>query len=184
MSNIPPRPKADKVMILAACTLVAEKINGDAETIAKHYRRHMDGFELAKELDKYASWDTTRDDMDALDEVDYGRIEAILSMGGSPWHVIAKALLPEALPTLLAGITLTVAQTSGLKDGDAATVVDAVAGDVQLGTVVVSGRLELIADDIQLYPGQMIRLTTSAVIPAGRAARSPPRPGCRDGQAL
>ncbi|CAN2983244.1 MULTISPECIES: hypothetical protein [Pseudomonas] len=71
MSNIPPRPKADKVMILAACTLVAEKINGDAETIAKHYRRHMDGFELAKELDKYASWDTTRDDMDALDEVDY-----------------------------------------------------------------------------------------------------------------
>ena len=71
MSNIPPRPKADKVMILAACTLVAEKINGDAETIAKHYRRHMDGFELAKELDKYASWDTTRDDMEALDEVDY-----------------------------------------------------------------------------------------------------------------
>ena len=71
MSNIPPRPKADKVMILAACTLVAEKINGDAETIANHYRRHMDGFELAKELDKYASWDTTRDDMDALDEVDY-----------------------------------------------------------------------------------------------------------------
>jgi len=41
----------------------------------------------------------------ALDEVDYGRIEAILSMGGSVWHVIVKALLPEALPTLLAGIT-------------------------------------------------------------------------------
>lgn len=71
MSNIPPRPKADKAMILAACTVVAEKINGDADTIAQHYRRHMDGFELAKELDKYASWDTTRDDMEALDEVDY-----------------------------------------------------------------------------------------------------------------
>ncbi|QJI28665.1 hypothetical protein HKK55_08010 [Pseudomonas sp. ADAK18] len=71
MNTIPPRPKADKAMILEACTVVAEKINGDAETIAQHYRRHMDGFELAKELDKYASWDTTRDDMEALDEVDY-----------------------------------------------------------------------------------------------------------------
>lgn len=49
----------------------------------------------------------------ALDEVDYGRIEAILSMGGSVWQVIAKALLPEALPTLLAGITLTVVMLVG-----------------------------------------------------------------------
>ncbi len=49
----------------------------------------------------------------ALDEVDAGRIEAILSMGGSVWHVIAKALLPEALPTLLAGITLTVVMLIG-----------------------------------------------------------------------
>ncbi|WP_312211610.1 methionine ABC transporter permease [Pseudescherichia sp.] len=49
----------------------------------------------------------------ALDEVNYGRIEAILSMGGSVWHVIAKALLPEALPTLLAGTTLTVVMLIG-----------------------------------------------------------------------
>ncbi|MCW2256767.1 D-methionine transport system permease protein [Providencia alcalifaciens] len=44
----------------------------------------------------------------ALDEVDKGRIEAILSMGGNVWHVISKALLPEALPSILAGITLTI----------------------------------------------------------------------------
>ncbi|MEJ8324494.1 MULTISPECIES: methionine ABC transporter permease [Kosakonia] len=49
----------------------------------------------------------------ALDEVDYGRIEAILSMGGNLWHVIAKALLPEALPTLLASITLTIVMLIG-----------------------------------------------------------------------
>lgn len=49
----------------------------------------------------------------ALDEVDHGRIEAILSMGGNVWHVIAKALLPEALPALLAGITLTVVMLIG-----------------------------------------------------------------------
>lgn len=29
-------------------------------------------------------------------------------MGGSLWHVIGKVLLPEALPTILAGVTLTV----------------------------------------------------------------------------
>lgn len=49
----------------------------------------------------------------ALDEVDYGRIEAILSMGGNIWHVIFKSLLPEALPTLLAGITLTIVMLIG-----------------------------------------------------------------------
>lgn len=49
----------------------------------------------------------------ALDEVDYGRIEAVLSMGGSVWHVIAKALLPEALPALLAATTLTIVMLIG-----------------------------------------------------------------------
>jgi D-methionine transport system permease protein len=49
----------------------------------------------------------------ALDEVDYGSIEAILSMGGNVWHVIFKSLLPEALPTLLAGITLTIVMLIG-----------------------------------------------------------------------
>lgn len=49
----------------------------------------------------------------AMDEVDYGRIEAILSMGGSVRHVIGKVLLPEALPALLAGITLTMVMLIG-----------------------------------------------------------------------
>nr|WP_181367089.1 methionine ABC transporter permease [Dickeya dianthicola] len=49
----------------------------------------------------------------ALDEVDSGRVEAIVSMGGTVWHVITKALLPEALPSILAGITLTVVMLIG-----------------------------------------------------------------------
>lgn len=49
----------------------------------------------------------------ALDEVDKGRIEAILSMGGNVWHIIGKVLLPEALPAILAGITLTVVMLIG-----------------------------------------------------------------------
>ncbi|AZC24655.1 methionine ABC transporter permease [Pseudomonas sessilinigenes] len=43
----------------------------------------------------------------ALEEVDKGRVESVLAMGGHIGHVIFKALLPEALPTLLAGLTLT-----------------------------------------------------------------------------
>lgn len=49
----------------------------------------------------------------ALDEVDKGRIEAVLSMGGNAWHVIGKVLLPEALPAVIAGITLTVVMLIG-----------------------------------------------------------------------
>jgi D-methionine transport system permease protein len=49
----------------------------------------------------------------ALDEVDKGRIEAILSMGGNVWHIIGKVLLPEALPALLAGMTLTIVMLIG-----------------------------------------------------------------------
>nr|WP_256586922.1 methionine ABC transporter permease [Pseudomonas sp. Irchel 3E19] len=49
----------------------------------------------------------------ALDEVDKGRIEAILAMGGDIHHVIFKVLLPEALPALLAGITLTLVMLIG-----------------------------------------------------------------------
>lgn len=49
----------------------------------------------------------------ALDEVAKGRIEAMLAMGGSDWHVVTKVLLPEALPALLAGITLTLVMLIG-----------------------------------------------------------------------
>lgn len=35
-------------------------------------------------------------------------------MGRSLWHVIGKVLLPEALPTILAGVTLTVVLLIGL----------------------------------------------------------------------
>ncbi|MCU1779095.1 methionine ABC transporter permease [Pseudomonas sp. 14P_5.3_Bac1] len=49
----------------------------------------------------------------ALDEVDKGRIEAIVAMGGDARHVILKVLLPEALPALVAGVTLTLVMLIG-----------------------------------------------------------------------
>lgn len=49
----------------------------------------------------------------ALDEVDRGRIEAVIAMGGSHWHIVSRVLLPEALPALVAGITLTTVMLIG-----------------------------------------------------------------------
>ncbi|ORM56006.1 metal ABC transporter permease [Pantoea conspicua] len=49
----------------------------------------------------------------ALDEVDRGRIEAVVSMGGTLWHIVSRVLLPEALPALVAGITLTIVMLIG-----------------------------------------------------------------------
>jgi D-methionine transport system permease protein len=44
----------------------------------------------------------------ALLEVDRGRIEAVVAMGGTLGQIVYKVLLPEALPSLVAGVTLTV----------------------------------------------------------------------------
>ncbi len=44
----------------------------------------------------------------ALREVDRGLIEAAQSMGATNWHIISKVLLPEAMPSLVLGLTITV----------------------------------------------------------------------------
>lgn len=49
----------------------------------------------------------------ALDEVERGRIEAVVAMGGNSWHLICRVLLPEALPALLTGLTLTIVMLIG-----------------------------------------------------------------------
>jgi len=93
MSEIQPkRPTVTEEMILAAAEVVAAKIDADAATIAEHYRYGMDGYELAKELDKYAYWDTSRDDMEALDEVDW-LVDAALREAEKDW-VLANAIQP------------------------------------------------------------------------------------------
>ncbi|KUJ66621.1 ABC transporter permease [Streptomyces albus subsp. albus] len=46
-------------------------------------------------------------------EVDHGLVEAVQSMGGSTWTVVRKVLLPEALPSLIAGATTTIVALIG-----------------------------------------------------------------------
>ena len=49
----------------------------------------------------------------SLREMDRGVIEAAQSMGCSTWQIVTKVLLPEALPALVDGITLTVINLIG-----------------------------------------------------------------------
>lgn len=49
----------------------------------------------------------------SLLEVDRGLIEAAESMGCTPWEIIRKVLIPEALPSLVLGLTLMVISLIG-----------------------------------------------------------------------
>ncbi|MCL4514610.1 MAG: ABC transporter permease [Firmicutes bacterium] len=49
----------------------------------------------------------------ALQEVDRGVIEAAQAMGATPWQIIRKVLLPEAMPGLVLGVTITTVSLIG-----------------------------------------------------------------------
>lgn len=66
--QIPPRPTITNEMVIEAAREEYPE-EGLAEDIAKHYERHMDGYELAKVLDRWEYWDTSRDDADRLDSI-------------------------------------------------------------------------------------------------------------------
>jgi D-methionine transport system permease protein len=62
----------------------------------------------------------------ALCEVDRGLIEAVRAMGGGKLTIIREALVPEALPSLIAGFTVTLVLLVG---------VPAVAGAIGAGSL-------------------------------------------------
>ncbi len=49
----------------------------------------------------------------ALKEVDRGVIQAARSMGSTNWQIVIKVLIPEALPSLVSGMTLTIINLIG-----------------------------------------------------------------------
>ena len=49
----------------------------------------------------------------SLREVDRGLIEALRAMGASRWQIVREALVPEALPGLVAGFTVTLVTLIG-----------------------------------------------------------------------
>ncbi len=49
----------------------------------------------------------------AFKEVDDGVVEAALAMGASPFQIICKVLIPEAMPSLVLGLTITAVNLIG-----------------------------------------------------------------------
>ena len=49
----------------------------------------------------------------ALEEVDPGVVQAAKAMGSTNWQIIWKVLIPEAMPSLISGITLTIINLVG-----------------------------------------------------------------------
>ncbi len=49
----------------------------------------------------------------ALHEVDGGVVEAAIAMGASPFEIISRVLIPEALPSLILGTTITIINLLG-----------------------------------------------------------------------
>ena len=69
-TNEPSRPYANKQIINEAADEMALIIDADAATIAQHYSYPMDGYELARELEKHAYWDVDRETMEKLDDME------------------------------------------------------------------------------------------------------------------
>ena len=49
----------------------------------------------------------------SLNEVDPGMIQAARAMGSTNWQIIYKVLIPEAMPSVISGITLTIINLIG-----------------------------------------------------------------------
>ena len=49
----------------------------------------------------------------SLKEVDTGVVQAAKAMGSTNWQIIVKVMLPEALPSLVSGVTLTIINLIG-----------------------------------------------------------------------
>jgi D-methionine transport system permease protein len=49
----------------------------------------------------------------SLKEVDGGVIEAAQAMGATPWQIITKVMIPDAMPSIISGITITIINLIG-----------------------------------------------------------------------
>ncbi len=81
----------------------------------------------------------------ALREIPKGVLEAAQSMGASPYQIISKVLIPESLPSIAAGITITIINLVGY------SAMAGVIGGGGLGHVAVRYGYNAFRPDIMLY---------------------------------
>lgn len=87
-----------------------------------------------------------------LREVDKGVIEAAQAMGASRWQIIIKVLLPESLPSIISGMTVTLIALIGN------TAMAGVIGAGGLGTVAFNEGFEANNNDVTLVATIIILL--------------------------
>jgi len=80
----------------------------------------------------------------SLKEVDPGVVEAAQAMGATPWEIITKVLIPEALPSLILGITLALISLIGYS-----AIVGAVGGG-GLGDIAIRYGYQRFQGDVML----------------------------------
>ena len=93
----------------------------------------------------------------AIREVDHGLVEAAHAMGGGTWTVVGKVLLPQALPSLVAGLTTTVIALIGYS---------AMAGAVGgggLGTLAYTYGYQRFEDEFMLVTVAVLLVIVTAV---------------------
>ncbi|WP_324669585.1 methionine ABC transporter permease [Geochorda subterranea] len=100
----------------------------------------------------------------ALREVDPGVVEAALSMGATPWQIVTRVLLPEALPSLALGAAITAVSVLGYS---------AMAGAVGgggLGDLAVRYGYQRFRTDVMLQTVVLLVILVQAIQAAGDAA--------------
>ncbi len=80
----------------------------------------------------------------SLKEVQSGKIEASLAMGANPFTIILRVLIPEALPSLVRGVTLAVITITGF------TAVAGAIGAGGLGSLAIRFGYMRFRDDIMI----------------------------------
>ncbi len=91
-------------------------------------------------------------------------------MGGNVWHVIFKSLLPEALPTLLAGITLTIVMLIGFSS------MAGVIGGGGLGDLAIRYGYQRFNNEVMFGTVLILVAMVRGVQMAGRSAGAQPGP--------
>jgi len=99
----------------------------------------------------------------ALREVPKGVIEAAQSMGASPFQIITKVLLPESLPSIVSGITITTINLVGY------SAMAGVIGGCGLGDVAVRFGYNRFRPDIMLYTVAILVVMVQLIQMAGDA---------------
>ncbi len=93
----------------------------------------------------------------SLKEVERGKIEAAIAMGSSSYDIIRKVIIPEALPSLARGITLSVITIIG------ASAIAGATGAGGLGAVALRYGYQRFMEDVLIYTVLLMVIIVQAI---------------------